>query len=144
MNQNNGRFAGSIVMLFSAAMFGYFGFYLIKPVSASGQPILFMVLLTWTLRISAALFLLSALLTVVRPILGNLLYSLVGVVGAGLFVVVVVMDFTDPKNQTISPILLLLFAAWNGYGSWSALRSILVSKQHVGVAGGGPEPAGGQ
>jgi len=144
MNQINGRFAGPIVMLFSAAMFGYFGFYVMKPVSTSGQPILFMVLLTWTLRISAALFLLSALLTVVRPILGNLLYSLVGVVGAGLFVVVVVMDFTDPKNQTISPILLLLFAAWNGYGSWSALRSILVSKQHVGVAGGGPEPAGGQ
>ena len=144
MNQNNRRFAGSIVMLFSAALFGYFGFYLIKPVSTSGQPILFMVLLTWTLRISAALFLLSALLTVVRPILGNLLYSLVGVVGAGLFVVVVVMDFTDPKNQTISPILLLLFAAWNGYGSWSALRSIFLSKQHAGVGWGGPEAAGGQ
>ena len=144
MNQINGRFAGPIVMLFSAAMFGYFGFYVMKPVSTSGQPILFMVLLTWTLRISAALFLLSALLTVVRPILGNLLYSLAGVVGAGLFVVVVVMDLTDPKNQTISPILLLLFAAWNGYGSWLSLRSILGSREHVGDLGGGPEAAGGQ
>ena len=144
MNQNNGRFAGSFVMLFSAAIFGVFGFYMLKPVNALGQPILFMVLLTWTLRVSAILFLLSAMLTVVRPVLGNLLYSLVGIVGAGLFVVVVIMDVTDVKNSTVHPLILLLFAAWNGYGSWSALRSIIGSREHAGVVGGGPDPADGE
>ncbi len=144
MNQNNGRFAGSFVMLFSAAIFGVFGFYMLKPVNALGQPILFMVLLTWTLRISAVLFFLSAVVTVVRPVLGNLLYSLVGVVGAGLFVVVVIMDVADTKNQTVHPLLLLLFAAWNGYGSWSALRSILGSRERLAVVPGGPARADGE
>lgn len=144
MNQNNGRFAGSFVMLFSAAIFGVFGFYMLKPLNSQGQAILFMVLLTWTLRISAVLFLLSALVTVARPVFGNLLYSLVGVVGAGLFVVVVIMDVADTKNQTVHPLLLLLFAAWNGYGSWVSLRSIIGSREHAGVVWGGPEPADGE
>ncbi len=144
MNQNKGLFAGPGVMLFSAAIFGFFGFYMLSPMNAAGQPILFMVLLTWTLRGAAVLFVVSGVLTMVRPVLGNLLYFLVGGVGAGLFVVVVIMDIADVQNQTIHPLLLLLFAAWNGFGSWSALRSILGSREQAVAAPGGPEPADGQ
>ncbi len=144
MNQDKALFAGPGVMLFSAAIFGFFGFYMLKPVNALGQPILFMVLLTWTLRGSAVLFVVSGVLTFVRPVLGNLLYFLVGGVGGGLFVIVVIMDIADVKNQTIHPVLLLLFAAWNVYGSWSALRSILGSRARAVAPGRGPEAAGGQ
>ena len=56
MNRNKGLFAGPGVMLFSAAIFGFFGFYMLRPMNAAGQPILFMVLLTWTLRGAAVLF----------------------------------------------------------------------------------------
>lgn len=144
MNEKRTLFASPVVMLLSAAIFGFFGFYALKPFNVRGEPILFMVLLTWTLRISAVLFLLSAVLVLAKHVVGNLLYSLTGVVGAGLLVVVAIMDFTDTDNQTVHPLLLLLFAAWNGYGSWSALRSILGSREPTGASSGGPEPAGGQ
>ena len=96
--------------------------------------VLFVALLTWTLRISAGLFVLSAVLTLIVPVVGNLLYALVGVVGAGLFVVVAVMDIADDKYATIHPVLLLVFAAWNGYGSWLALRAVLAGRATATVA----------
>ena len=57
MNQNNGFFAGPVVMLLSAAILGFFGFS--RDWSApfpDGQVILFMVVLGWTLRITACIF----------------------------------------------------------------------------------------
>ncbi len=147
MKQDNGRLAGPVVMLFSAAIFGFFGFS--RDWSApfpDGTVVLFMVLLGWTLKISAALFLVSGVGSFVKPIAGHLLYALTGVVSAGLFVVVVVMDVTDTDHMIMpySWVVLLLFAGWNGYGSWLSLRSILGSREHAGVVPGGPEPAGGQ
>ncbi len=139
MNQNNGRFAGSFVMLFSAAIFGLFGFS--RDWSApfpDGKVVLFMVLLGWTLKVSAAMFLASGVLCFVKPIAGHLLYALTGVAAAGLFVVVVVMDVTDDDHDFMPPIgwmVLLLFAVWNGYGSWVSLRSILGSREHAGDVG---------
>ena len=65
-----------------------------------------------------------------RPFFGNLVYALVGIVGAVLFVVVAFMDIAD-KQHTImayAPVILFLFAAWNGYGSWSSLRAILAMR----------------
>ncbi len=147
MNQNNGRFAGSFVMLFSAAIFGFFGFS--RDWSApfpDGKVILFMVLLGWTLKVSAAMFLASGVLSFVKPIAGHLLYALTGVAAAGLFVVVVVMDVTDTTHMVMPYgwVVLLLFAVWNGYGSWVSLRSILGSREHAGDVGGGPGPADGE
>ena len=147
MNQNKGFFAGPMVMLFSAAIFGYFGFS--RDWSApfpDGQVILFMVLLGWTLKITACVFLLSGILVFFRSIAGNLLYALAGIGAAGLFVVVAVMDLTDTTHMIMpyGEVVLLLFAAWNGFGSWSALRSILGSREQAVAGSGGPEPADGQ
>ncbi len=147
MNQNKGLFAGPVVMLLSAAIFGFFGFY--RDWSApfpDGKVILFMVLLGWTLRISAGVFLLSGILALAKPVLGNLLYALAGIGSAGLFVVVAVMDVTDTDHMIMpyGVVVLLLFAAWNGFGSWSALRSILGSRERAVAAAGGPEATDGQ
>ncbi len=141
MNQNKGLFDGPVVMLLSAAMFGFFGFS--RDWGApfpDGKVILFMVLLGWTLRITACVFLLSGLLVFAKPVAGNLLYSLAGVASAGLFVVVAFMDVTDTDHMIMpyGVVLLLLFAAWNGFGSWSALRSILGSSERGFLAAGGP------
>ena len=100
----------------------------------------------WTLKISGSLFLVSGVLTFVRPTAGHLLYALTGVASAGLFVVVVVMDVTDTDHMIMpyAEVVLLLIASWNGYNSWVSLRSILGSRDPTGVVPGGPEPAGGQ
>ena len=148
MSENNGLFAGPVVMLFSAAIFGFFGFFYVdwNSLGVDGQVVLFRVLLGWTLKISACLFLLAGVLAFAKPVMGNLLYALTGVASAGLFVVVAVMDVTDDRHgfMPYGPIVLLVFAAWNGYGSWSALRSILGSREHAGIVPSGPETAGGQ
>ena len=152
MNQDKALFAGPGVMLFSAAIFGFFGFFYIdwSTLGVDLQPVMFRVLLGWTLKISACIFLLSGILAFSKPIVGNLLYALAGVASAGLFVVVAVMDVTDtrhgflPFGNAFGPVVLLLFAAWNGFGSWSALRSILGSRSHAVAPGGGPEAADGQ
>ncbi len=112
MNQNKGLFAGPMVMLLSAAIFGFFGFF--RDWSApfpDGQVVLFMVLLGWTLKISAVVFLVAGLLAFVSPIAGNLLYALAGVGSAGLFVVVAVMDLTDAAHM-IMPYASAVLQRW--------------------------------
>ena len=146
MNQNKGLFDGPVVMLLSAGIYGFFGFFYIdwSTLGVDGQPVLFRVLLGWTLKISACVFLLSGILALAKPFAANLLYSLAGIGSAGLFVVVAVMDVTDtrhgfmPFGHAFGPVVLLLFAAWNGFGSWSALRSILRSRDYTVTATGGP------
>lgn len=117
------------VMVLSALIFGFFGFFYVNwnTPGVDGNPVLFRVLLGWTLKGAAVLFLASAALTLFKPPAGNLLYAVTGVVSAALFVVVAVMDVADSQH-TFMPygwVVLLLFAAWNGYGSWSALRAVL-------------------
>ncbi len=126
------QLSGPPIMLLSALIFGFFGFTL-RTSAVDGQFVLFMALLAWTLRISCILFVGSALCTIVNPIVGNLLYALVGVTGAGLFVVVVVLDIADMDYATIHPVILLLFAAWNGYGSWLALRAVFARRGTAGA-----------
>jgi hypothetical protein len=136
MADRTSQLTGPAIMVLSALIFGYFG-WVMKPIIDDGKIVLFTALLCYTLRISAGLFVLSAVITLALPMLGNLLYALVGVVGAGLFVVVVVMDVADKNYQTVHPAILLLFAVWNGYGSWLALRAILARRAE---ASAGPAP----
>lgn len=112
-------------MLFSAAIFGYFGFFVAdwSTPGVDGQPVLFRLLLGWTLRGSAIGFAVTAALTLARPWAGRLLYAVIGLLGAVLLVTVAVMDHLDTRHAAFSPILLLLFAAWNGYGAWAGLRA---------------------
>ena len=133
---------GPIMVVISALIFGFFGFFPSWNIhGAQGQVLMFMVIFVWTLRISAGLFVLSALITMARPVMGNLLYALVGVVGAGSFFVVAVMDIADTDHTVMpyAPIILLIFAAWNGFGSWMALRSVLARRQSTAVAVGGSQ-----
>jgi hypothetical protein len=135
MPEKERRLVGPAIMLLSALIFGYFGFFYIWSTrGADGEFILFPALLGWTLKISAVLFLLAAGLTMIHRGAGNLVYALTGVTGAGMFVVVAVMDTADTGHTIfsptpwLSPLILLLFAAWNGYGSWFALRDVLAGR----------------
>jgi hypothetical protein len=123
--------AGPVIMLISAAIFGYFGFgYGLTSTTASGTFVPFFSLLNWTLKISAIGFLLSAVLAFVRPLEGNLLYALLGLAAAALLAIVGLWDLMDQTyTAAIPPILALLFAAWNGYGSWSGLQAVLALRR---------------
>lgn len=138
MADRTSQLTGPAIMVLSALIFGFFGFRM-GVTASDGKVVLFFALLTWTLRISAILFALSAVVTLAMPVVGNLLYALVGVVGAGLFVVVVVMDIAD-RNYTASvhPVILILFAVWNGYGSWLALRAILARRAEASAGSAPP------
>ena len=144
MNPKSRELGGPGVMLFSALLFGYFGFtYTWGIPGVDGKTVLFPLLLGWTLKVSSIIFLVSAGLAMVNQSLANLLYALAGVASAGLFVVVAVMDFTD-ENHMIMPygiVVLLFFAGLNGFGSWSALRAVL-SGRGSGTADGVSDEGG--
>jgi len=130
-NERHPALAGPGIMLLSAAIFGYFGFY-VGPTSynALGQFILFFAMLQWTLKATTIGFVIAAVLTFAAPIAGNLIFSLVGVISALFFVAIAVLDVMDQQNAAAAPpVLLILFAAWNGYGSWSGLKMVLTLRE---------------
>lgn len=115
-------------MVLSAVIFGYFGFFMGPWNTASavtGQFLLYVAMFNWTLQIFAIICLGSALLTVVNPLLGNVIFALAGLAGAVMLVIIAIMDFLDPSTIfPYAPLLLVFFAAWNGYGAWMALKAI--------------------
>ncbi len=132
--------AGPGMMLLSAAIFGFFGFMMIFPEidSMTGKLIPMVVALKWTLRAAAVAFLLSAGLSMANPRAGNILYSGVSLISAGLFAVVAVWDIMTPQYMSgVHWFLLLVFAAWNGYAALSGLREIF-SARSAGSAFGSP------
>ncbi len=127
MAPEGSRLAGPAVMLVSAALFGYFGFATSwNHHGITGQFLLFVALLDWTLKLSAIGFLVAAVLTLMAPMLANLIYGLVGLAGAILFIVIAVMGYLDKQHTAMHPLLLVIFAAWNGYASFAGLREVLV------------------
>jgi hypothetical protein len=113
-------------MLLSAGIFGYFGFsttWLYTGVN--GQFLLFVALLDWTLKITAVAFGLAVVLTFILPWLGHAVYAVFGLLGAIMFVVVAILDIMDTQHTAMSPLLLFIFAAWTGYGSWTGLQEVL-------------------
>ena len=125
-----GVLAGPGAMLFSAALFGYFGFMLSFPETDvnTGKLIPLVVTLKWTLRGAAIVFLTSALVVMVRHGAGELLYALGGLAAAGTFLVIALWDLNSTYYSGVHPFLLFVFAAWNGYGSWTSLRTILAMR----------------
>ena len=105
--------SGPGIMLLSAAIFGYFGFATTWNHNSviDGSFLLFVALLDWTLKGSAVGFGVAAVLTFVRPVIGNLIYGVVGLVGAFLFVLVAVLDWADHQHTAMHPLLLLLLVA---------------------------------
>ncbi len=135
MSQHNHSpyLAGPGGMIFSALLFGYFGFLLgLKPTSVTGQFVWMFATFMWTLRLSAIGFALSAAVTMAAPVAGNLVYAAVGILSSAAFVVLSIWDLTDNVyalyGLPMLPgwVLLLLFAAWNGYGSWIGLRAVMM------------------
>lgn len=125
--QQQALLAGPGMMFFSAAIFGYFGFFYATWNYYSvinGQFLLFVALLDWTLKVSAIANLIAGLITFANAKAGNLLYGFVGLLGAILFLVIAIMDILDKQHTAISPFLLLIFAAWNGYASFSGLKEL--------------------
>jgi hypothetical protein len=143
MPEKTGQLAGPAIMILSALVFGYFGFFRTwNTRGAGGEFVLFPALLGWTLKISSILFLVAAGLTIVKLVAGNLIYALTGVAGAGMFVVVAVMDIADQGHTIMpyAPVVLVLFAAWNGYGSWLSLRVVLAGHTPATIGDGRAEP----
>lgn len=124
--------SGPFIMFLSAAIFGYFGFgstWAHKMTTDDPPELLIMVaVLEWTLKASSILFVLAALITMARAFAGNLLYTIVGLLSSLAFVAVAIWDFSTPYMSGIPPVLLLIFAAWNGYGSWTGLQAMLTMR----------------
>lgn len=119
--------AGPFMMLLSAAIFAYFGFFIgLTSTTAGGQFVFFFALLLWTAKIGAIGFAVSAVMSFVAPLPGNLLYAVAGLLSSVALVVVGVMDLADNRYAAaMPPVLAFLFAAWNGYGSWLGLKAVL-------------------
>lgn len=131
--------AGPGIMLLSAAIFGYFGFASsFNHQGTAGQLLVFVVMLEWTLKVSAIVFLAAAVLTLANRRLGNFIHGVAGVAGAALFLVVAVLDYLDTQHQAIHPLLLLVFAAWNGYGSFAGLRAVFATGDEGPLPGRAP------
>jgi len=118
----------SMWMLIAAALFGYFGFgisWVHRYTTDSPPQLLIMVaVLMWTLRAGCVAFALSAVLAMAGSISGLLLYAVVGLLTSIAMLAVAVWDYTTPQYFSgVSPFLLLIFAAWNGYSSIEQLRT---------------------
>ncbi len=131
MTDRAGIFSGPVIMLFSAALFGYFGFMMswAHQYTTTNPPqlLVMVVILEWAFRGGAIAFLVSGIVAMVRLNIANLVYSVAGLVTAVMFLAVAIWDWTNPQGyySGVPAILLLIFAAWNGYGSITGLRAVL-------------------
>lgn len=119
--------ASPVIMLLSAAIFGYFGFFIgLTNQGPSGEVVFMFTLLLWTLRVGAIAFAASALIAFVQPTAGELMYCLSSLATALGLAAVGVLDIMDQQYAAaIPPILAFIFAAWNGFSAWAGLQAIL-------------------
>lgn len=117
---------GSFGLIVSVLLFGYFGFFAGLGVSTTpgGPTVPMFAFFLWTLRVSAIGFAIAlALHALHRRWESTLLAGVVGVLSAVAFAAAAAWDMVDQTHAlAISPILLVLFALWNGYVSWGSLR----------------------
>lgn len=128
-NSTSAGLTGPGVMLFSAAIFGYFGFATtwLTTSSSTGQFLAFVAIFEWTLKAGAIAFLASALLTFVSPLAGNALYALASALCAIAMAVVLVLDFNDKQHTVMHEVVLLIFVVWNLWGAWSSVREVMAA-----------------
>jgi hypothetical protein len=130
-------------MLISAGLFAYFGFagswahqYTNSSAPNPNALVPMVAVLKWTLRGGAIAFAIAAIACMLGSILGVLLYSIAGIVTAVLFLIVAIWEMTNPQGyfSGVPAILLIVFAIWNGYGSWSGLREAVAMRRASSVA----------
>jgi len=136
--------AGPGIMLLSAAIFGYIGFAsAFSTTGVNGQYLLFVDVFQWTLKGSAVAFVVCGLLTLAQPLAGNLLYGVFGLLSAAGLALAGLMDFLDKQHMVMNQVLIWLFVAWNGYGSWSSLRDVLAMRRARGESANPYQSAAG-
>ena len=114
------------MMFISAALFGYFGFSVTwNTTGVDGQFLLFVAIEAWTLKGCAIGFALAGVLSFIAARPAEFLYAFVGILSAIGFVTAGILDLADNQHTAMQPFLLFLFAAWNGFGSLTSLRSLL-------------------
>ena len=118
-----------LFILISAGLFAWFGFRTSWAHQYTNtQPpelVTMVVVLKWTLRVGAIAFGLSAILSMAGLRAGPAIYALAGVVTAALFLIVAIWDWSSPYYCGIPVVLLVIFAVWNGFSSWTGLRAAL-------------------
>lgn len=125
-------YAGPGIMFVSAVLFGFFGFVMqFNSTGTNGQTLIYIPMFVWTMRISAMAFGLAGFLTFVLPLMGNLIYSAAGLLGAIMFVVIAVMDLLDQQHTIMAyaPFILVALALFNGWGSVQSIRAIYDSRR---------------
>ena len=132
MSQNNGQgMAGAGAMFLSALLFGAvwyltsWNYYSV----INGQFLFFVALLDWTIKGMTIAFALAGLIALIAPFPGNLVYAIASLFSAISFAVVGVLDILDPQHTAMHPLLLFVFAAWNGYGAWTSLHELLAARR---------------
>lgn len=128
--------AGPGGMIFSAVLFGYFGFMMgLTTNNMQGQFVWLFAVFLWTIRGASVGYAVAALMTFAMPLAGNLIYAVVGLFSALGFLVLSGWDLFDTQRMLhgmpMLPgwLMLLLFAAWNGYGSWIGLRAVMAVRR---------------
>ena len=127
-NATRTTLAGPGIMLFTAVLFGFFGFVINwNPRGIDGTFLWWVAACEWTLKGSALAFFLAAGISFGNLLIGNLVYSAVSLLGAILFIAIAVADFLDDRHTiaNYAPILLLIFGLWNGFSGIQGLRATM-------------------
>jgi len=112
--------------LISTVLFGYYGFVAgLDTTGSGGEPIPLWIAFVWVLRLSAVLFGLCLVLAARGNPKELLWYGIAGAVATAGLAGVFLWDLADPNSLAVSPIILLLFIAWNGYSSVATIRDAL-------------------
>lgn len=112
--------------LISTVLFGYYGFLAgLDTHGSAGEPIALWIAFVWVLRISAVLFAICLVLAVRGNPRELLWYGVSGAIATAGLAGVFAWDFADPNSLAVSPLILLIFIAWNGYSSFATIRDAL-------------------
>lgn len=112
-------------MVLGALIFGYFGFVMgwAHERTLDDELLWAVVLLKWSLRIGAILFALSAVLAYARFGVASTIAGVTSLATSIAFLVVAAWDWSMPQYSSgVHPLLLILFAAWNGWGGIEWIR----------------------
>lgn len=125
-DHRTGRTADLLAPLLSAAIFGYYGFLAGLETSDANGVVPLWLGSVWILRIAAILFASCIGLALLDNAWSEAAYGGAGLLAAAGLLAILVWDQLDTANATaFHPLLLLVFAIWNGFASVSTLRAAL-------------------